>query len=375
MRSTTSILSKIFVKRFYLENVGFFLILFYLFFGTVNGANLISYHHALIQGFISSTGFLLIVLGIWTAYAIKCMWFVMKTLHSPGYDFLFSTMGSIPHGERKRHWIRIQTEIYLPVLIYSAVSIFIAVAEHRYIPAAIIAVVNLLHCVWPLWLYERKIWKPDTIFFTGYIQQWINKHFIKPPVLFFIYELLTNFPMRIISTKLASTGVLWLTFLLLSRDQAFDLRGLQLGVICCALLHMQLMIHHRAFDDTYLSFMENLPIPLWKIYARLTGIYVLLFLPEILMIIVNAAHATSAIGIATVLITGISLMMVFRCLLYFPKMNTEIHIRYTLSISFVTLFMILAHYEWLAILLLQLAAAILFFSRYRKYEAYIDPDL
>ncbi|RFS24885.1 hypothetical protein DVR12_06770 [Chitinophaga silvatica] len=372
MRTTRQILSKIFTQRFYVENLGFFLVLFYLLFGTVNGANLLNYHLSLIRGFLNSTSFLLIMVGIWTAYALKCTAFVMKTLQSPGYDFLYTTMGSIPTGERRRHWLFIQFNIYLPVLIYAGIAIFIAISSHKWMPAVIIGAVNIINCVWPLLLYEKKLWNPDTIFFIGHIQRWLNKHFTKPPVLFFIYELLINFPLRIISTKLASTAILWLTFLLLHRNESFDLRGLQIGVIVCALLHMQLMIHHRAFDDTYLSFMENLPIPVWRHYSRMVGVYLLLFLPEILMIICNAYADTSILGIVTTIAIGLSLLVIFRSFLYFPKMNTEIHIRYTLSISFIVLFMILAHYEWIAILLMQLIAAIIFFAKYRKYEAYIE---
>lgn len=358
-----------------MENLGFFLVIFYLLFGTVNGANLLNYHLALIHGFLNSTSFLLLMLGIWTAYAFKCLGFVMKTLQSPGYEFLYTTLGSIDHTARRIYWLRIQINIYMPVLIYAGIAVYMAIGSQQWIPAIAMIVVNILNCVWPLLLYERKIWNPDTIFFTGHIQRWLNKYFTKPPVLYFIYELLANFPLRIISTKLASGGVLWLTLLLLHRNEEFDLRGLQIGIIVCALLHMQLMLHHRAFDDTYLSFMENLPIPLWRHYLRMAGVYFFLFLPEMIMIVTNAYKYISITGIITTIAAALSLLMIFRSLLYFPKMNVEVHIRYTLSISFIVLFMVLAHYEWVAILLMQVIAAILFFTRYRKYEPYIEPDL
>lgn len=372
MRTTSAILSKIFTQRFYIQNTGFFLVLFYVLFGVVNGANLLAYHKGLMLGFLGNYTFLFIVLLLWTAYALKCSGFILKTFQIQGFDFLYPTMGSIHKPARIRIWFLLHTAIYMPVLVYAGIAFLFAIQQHYYIPAALILLLNIANCIWPLALYERKLSQPDIIFFTGHLQRWINRHFTKPPVLFFLYELLSNFPKRIVSVKLFSAGVLWLTFLVMRQGEYFDLRGLQIGVMLSVLVHMQLMVHHRAFDDTYLNFMENLPIKLFTHYLRLIGVYVIMFLPEMIMITVNAYTKTSAIGLVTVFATALSLLILFRTMLFFPKMNPEVHVRYTLLTSFIVLFMILPHYEWPAIFLLQTASAIIFFKKYRQYEPYIE---
>jgi hypothetical protein len=374
MRTTSAILGKIFTRRFYVQNTGFFLVLFYLLFGVVNSGNLLNYHKSLMLGFLGNYTFLLLVLLLWTSYALKCTGFILKTFQTQGYDFLFPTLGSIDKPARRRMWLMLHTAIYLPVLVYAAIAVAVALQRHYYLPAAIIVALNTANCVWPLPLYERKLLQPDIIFFTGHIQRWLNRHFTKPPVLFFLYELFTSFPQRILSTKLFSAGVLWLTFLVMAQGNYFDLRGLQLGVMVSVLVHMQLMVHHRAFDDTYLSFMENLPISLFTHYMRQIGVYVLMFLPEMVIITAHAYTKTSVAGLLTVFATALSLLVLFRVLLYFPKMNPEIHVRYTLLTSFIVLFMVLGHYEWLAIALLQAASAIIFFKKYREYAPYIEPE-
>lgn len=374
MRTTSAILSKIFTQRFYIQNTGFFLVLFYVLFGVVNGANLLAYHKGLMLGFLGNYTFLFIVLLLWTAYALKCSGFILKTFQLQGYDFLYPTMGSIQKSARIRIWFLLHTAIYMPVLVYAGIAFLFAIQQHYYTPAALILVLNIANCIWPLALYERKLAQPDIIFFTGHLQRWLNKYFTKPPVLFFLYELFSNFPRRIVSTKLFSAGVLWLTFLVMRQGEYFDLRGLQIGVMISVMVHMQLMVHHRAFDDTYLNFMENLPIPLYTHYGRLIGVYVIMFLPEMVMITVNAYTKTSAMGLVTVFGTALSLLILFRTMLFFPKMNPEVHVRYTMLTSFIVLFMILANYEWPAILLLQAASAIIFFKKYRQYEPYIESD-
>lgn len=372
MRTTSAILSKIFTQRFYIQNTGFFLVLFYGLFGVVNGANLLAYHKGLMLGFLGNYTFLFIVLLLWTAYALKCSGFILKTFNLQGFDFLYPTMGSIQKTARIRIWFLLHTAIYMPVLVYAGIAFLFAIQQHYYLPAALILILNVANCIWPLALYERKLSQPDIIFFTGHLQRWINRHFTKPPVLFFIYELLTNFPRRIVSTKLFSAFVLWLTFLIMRRGEYFDLRGLQIGVMLSVLTHMQLMVHHRAFDDTYLNFMENLPISLARHYSRLIGVYIIMFLPEMIIITANAYTKTSPMGLITVFATALSLLILFRVLLFFPKMNPEVHVRYTLLTSFIVLFMVLGNYEWPAVLLLQVASAIIFFKKYRQYEPYIE---
>ncbi|CAL1516954.1 hypothetical protein [Chitinophaga sp. MM2321] len=374
MRSTIDILHKIFTRQFYVQNTGFFLVLFYLLFGVVNGGNLLAYHKSLMLGFLGNYGFLLLVLSLWTLYLLKCTGFILKVLQKQGYEFLYPTMGSMEKADRLKTWVTLHTAIFMPVMIYAGIAGVVAFICQYYIQGIIIVLFVIAMCIWPLALYERKIAQPDVLFFTGKLQRWMNRHFTKPPVLFFLYELLTQFPRRIFSTKLSSAGVLWLTFFLMRQGDYFDLRGLQLGVMVSVLVHLQLMTHHRAFDDTFLNFMENLPISTFTHYTRLIGIYVLLFLPEMIMITVNVYTKTSLPGLITVFCTALSLMVFFRSLLYFPKMDPEIHVRYVLITSFVVLFMILGRYEWPAILLLQTASAIIFFKKYRRYEPFIEQD-
>lgn len=367
-----TVLHKIFTRRFYIQNTGFFLVIFYLLFGVVDGSSLISYHRSLMLGFLSNPLFLTAVLGIWLLYALKCTAFVLKSFQLQGYDFLYPTIGSISKPERRQIWIMLQLSIYLPVLIYAGIAMVVGFAHQYYTTSAIIFLFNIIMCVWPLLLYERKLERPDVLFFTSRLQGWINRRFVKPPVLYFLYELFANFPQRIFIIKLFSAATLWLTFLLLVQTGSFDLRGLQLGMMACVLLHIQLMHHHRAFDDVYLGFMRQLPIPLTIHYLRLAGIYLLLFLPEMLIVAVNVWGKTDWLGTLTVYATTLSLLLIFRSLLYFPKLNPEIHFRYVLLIAFVVLFMVLGGLAWIAVVLMQIAAIIIFFRQYRRYELYIE---
>ncbi|RPD38607.1 hypothetical protein [Chitinophaga barathri] len=371
MGRVTGILQTIFVQRFYIQNTLFFLVLFYLLFGVVNGGNLVSYHRSLMMGFLGSLPFLLIVLALWALYGLKCAGFVLKTFQTQGFEFLYPTLGSLEKHRRMRLWLLIHCGIYLPVLVYGGVAAAVGIAHRLYVPAALVVVFNVLMCLWPLAVYERKLHHPDVNFFTGHLQRWLNRRFTKPPVLYFIYELLSNYPRRILGVKLACAGILWLTFYLLRETGGFDIRGLALGLMLCVIAHGQLMMQHRAFDDTYLGFLRQLPQPLWQHYLRLAGVYILLFIPEMAMM---AANNIPPAALLTCFALAMSMLLLFRCLLYFPKMNAEIHMRYVLLSSFVTLFLVLGGYGWLAVAVMLPASLALFLYLFRSYETYVDQE-
>lgn len=88
MRTTSAILGKIFTQRFYIQNTGFFLVLFYLLFGVVNSANLLAYHKGLMLGFLGNYTFLFLVLLLWTSYALKCVGFMLKTFQLQGLSLI-----------------------------------------------------------------------------------------------------------------------------------------------------------------------------------------------------------------------------------------------------------------------------------------------
>ncbi|RAJ83366.1 hypothetical protein CLV59_103333 [Chitinophaga dinghuensis] len=368
------IFRRIFTGRFYVENTGFFLVLFYFLFGIVNGSNLLYYHLGLMTGFLSSWSFLLLVLFLWLLYTLRITGFVIKTLEQSPYSFLYSTMTCMDDKERRGLWLRLQFQMYLPVFVYGLIAAGVGIFRHYYLPAAIIILFNLLMCIWPVRFYEKKLWQPDVFFFTTRFSRWLDRHFVKPPVLYFYYELFTAFPRKIFTTKLWSAAILWLTFFLMRQSDFMDLRALQLGMIGCVLLHTQLMIHHRAFEEIYLPFMLNLPISTLRNYSRVAGFYVLLLIPEIIIIFFQSNHRFTITEIMTAGITGMTMLLLFRVLLYFPRMNAEVHLRWILLIAFVVLFMILGGALWYAVAGMQLVAALIFFRKFREYEPWIETE-
>src|SRR6201746_1856947 len=86
--SLSELAHKVFIARFYTQNAGFFLFIFVMMFGIVQGGLLLRYHYQLIMGILEVPAALLVALGLWSLYLFKCMKFVSKTIIAPDGFFL-----------------------------------------------------------------------------------------------------------------------------------------------------------------------------------------------------------------------------------------------------------------------------------------------
>jgi hypothetical protein len=356
-------LSKIFTTRYYTQNAAFFFLIFYFFFGIVPGGQLLSYHYTLIKAIVSNTQFLLLVSGIWLLYNLKCMAYIEKTLAAKESTFLYGTLGILEGSRKWRTLFQLHFSIYAPVFVYSCITFIAACNLHFFISAVIILLFNILMTVLPLFSYDYKIKHPGLTTFFAKWQEWLNRKFRKPLWMFYIYELLNGNIKALAITKLIGAAILLITCSLMGTE--YDTRYLLVGLLINLLAHSVLVFNHRLFDDLYLSLIPHLPIPLWKRYLQTGATYLLLLSPEILLLFLKAGPKDLPLFI----ITGVSMLMLLRSLLYFPTLDQDKYFRWVSLTIVGVLFLSLAHLYWYAVVLLQLMAFGIFYYRYYRYEA------
>lgn len=356
-------LTKIFTTRYYTQNAGFFFLVFYFFFGIVPGGQLLSYHYTLIKGIAGNTEFLLLALFIWLLYNLKCLAYVEKTLAAKDCTFLYGTLGILEGARKWRTLYRIHFTLYAPAFIYSMIAVLVACSLHFYISAVIILLFSITMTILPLFSYDHKIKHPGLTPFFATWQEWLNQRFRKPLWMFYIYELLNGNIKALALTKFAGAGILLATCSLMGT--AYDTRYLLVGLLVNLLAHSVLVFNHRRFDDLYLSLVPHLPIPLWKRYLQTGATYLLLLLPEFVLLFLKAGPHDLPLFITL----GVSILMLLRSLLYFPTLDQDKYFRWV-SVAIVgVLFLSLAHFYWYVVVLLQLMAFGIFYYRYYRYEA------
>ncbi len=156
MVSIARLLLKTVVRKFYERNAGFFLFLFYLMFGIVQSSQIVSYHLSLIYGLLSSTIFLLMICIVWVLYLIKCFAFVSAFATSSENDFLLK-LNQLSFLKRFGSAFFIFIIVDLPVLIYLAVIIGVAIHQKLYGQAAMIILFHLIILAIAALLFNKKI--------------------------------------------------------------------------------------------------------------------------------------------------------------------------------------------------------------------------
>ncbi|MEQ8424392.1 MAG: hypothetical protein RIA63_06760, partial [Cyclobacteriaceae bacterium] len=118
MFQIAGVLNRVIVKRFYERNTGFFLFVFLVMFGVVEGSQIISYHLSLIAGMLGSGVFMAVVFGVWLAYSVKCIQFVHEVLDHPKNGFLFLLRG-LNKRKQFQYFLWVIFLLFLPVTVYS----------------------------------------------------------------------------------------------------------------------------------------------------------------------------------------------------------------------------------------------------------------
>lgn len=359
-------LSKIFTGRFYVTNAVIFFLAFYFFFGIVPGYMLPAYHLALIRGFTGNADFLCLVLLGWAVYNVKCALFVLKTLSARESLYLYATLGVLEGRHKWNTWFRIHFSIYLPVLTYSGVAVWIAVKDKHIGAAVIIILFQLLMLVLPLFAYDRKMKNPGTTSLFIRWQQKLNRLFTKPLWAYYLYELLNNGSRSLFITKGVTGLIIIATYSLM--EQPYELRFMLVGLLLVLLAHTVLVFNHRQFDDLKLSISIQFPLPLWKRYMQTSLGYFVLLLPEFIFLAVRTFQVAGILDQLLFICLSVSMLVMWRMLLYFPRLDQDKYFRWVLISIVVSLFMILGYLYWYLVIALQLLAFVIFCIRYYKYE-------
>ena len=363
-------LSKIFTIRYYAKNTGFFLVIFYFFFGIVPGGQLLSYHHTLIKGFTGNMDFLALVCLAWLLYNLKCITFVVNVLSTKEHTFLYGTLGLLEGSAKWATWLWLHTTLYAPVLVYSGIAALIAIQLHFYLAAVVMVLFNIMMLIAPLWFYDHKMKHPGTVSFLARWQQWLNKTIRKPVWALYGYELLNNNMKSLAIAKVVSGLVVIATCSLMGKT--YDVRFILVGFLICILSQVILIYNHRRFDDLYLSLLPQLPLPAWKRYLQTGLLYLVLLLPESILLAYKVWQEAAPEHLIMLVATGVSVLMLLRSLLYFPRMDQDRYFRWVLIIIVTLLFLGLARLYWYGIILLQVPAFTIFYNRYYRYEAPLE---
>ena len=351
MRAIDLVLNKVFVKRFYSENAGFFLVLLGICFGFLKAPQ----HFEINQALAESPIYYLIPIALWLLYAVK----VVRFCYRVGREDDSIMLGSITLvGKSRLFWLvaKAQLNLFLPVVGYGLFMAYVAF-ENQMAGSALIVMGVLVLFVLGLSLWQmNELLKPKDfgLAATGMVLKWNPKFYFE----FYIHNLLSFQGLRLMLMKLLSLLILYISIQVFL-EEGIDLRYLALGALLSATANSFFSMNYAQFERSELQIFRNLPIGLTKSAVSFGLTFMVLSLPELLIIAGQLSSTVKWFELIKLIVFIPSLLMLFMAMAYQPNFNQERFTKQVFFISATLFFVILGHAGVLSLTLLALIVSVL----------------
>jgi hypothetical protein len=359
-----SIVNKTLAGSFYRQNAGFFVLLFLLFFGVVAPSEQLAYHYSLILGMLETPLFLGIVLFAWLLYGLKTSRFLFAALDEPEANFLFK-LGVLSRSRLFWLCMGIQGLLLLPVWAYSFAVMGVAVYRHVYGTALLVPLyMGVINTAGAVCLRMRLL-------FPG--RRWVffmrrrRRQMTVPYWSILIRYLLKEEKALVGGVKLFSCTTLYL----LLRDQGPDDYDLRMPFLFYSLSlfgHGAILYRCRQLENTRLLFYRALSVSQAARFGQYALFYLLLLLPEMLVLGWLTPHPIRVTDTIAFLLSGYSVLLLMNSILYTAPFTNRVFLRLCLLIFGILYCCVLGNYLILLSEIFLVTATILFFRGYARYE-------
>lgn len=354
-------LFKLFVESFYKANAGFFLFFFFIFFGTVNGGSLITYHASLLTSILGSWEITGGVFFFWLLYEAKCLLFLHRIINSKEGSFLYN-LQALPVKKQMLIYVCIQLLVYAPVMAYSIVAMGFG-AKHGYSSAVtIIAAFQILLKAFGTFVIYKRMnnWlKPP-------YQSAVSINLPKPFFSFLLYHFSSQRKAVLAGLKLFS--VLLLYIVLVWNAGKSDNDSFLLFYLLILLAHFIVPFLSVQFLEKELSFCRNLPLQRVQYAVAYLLTYIVLLLPETIYLILYGQSLLSVSEILAYYGVAIAALFLLTAVQYSEAMDRDEYMKVGFALFFVSIFMLHSKAFILWITIQFLIGLLLFWNGFYKYE-------
>lgn len=367
MRAIATLLLKVLVKQFYIVNAGFLLFIFFVFFGMVNSAQLISYHKSLILSMISSPIVMALVWVAWLLYNIKCMLFCNDTIKAADSNYLF-ILRMVPPGKQFIIYLLVSALQYMPMLAYSFFVVCMAVSRSMLLTATAVSAYQFLMVA----LSARVIFVAfNKSTHVPLLEKLSALMGVRNKIKMGYYSFLTLdiFHERKIAfaiVKIFSILLLSVSFVKNGDNFDDDLFSIFFQLILTA--HAILVFYCVNFNETKMYFSRNLPLPLYKVGGMYIFTYALILLPELGFMLVNNHGNLPGSLVILFYCTAVSTLFLYTAILYGCEMDMENYMLFVFVLFVMIFFLQKTGLQFLTMMTILIAAGVSFKTTYYHFE-------
>jgi hypothetical protein len=366
MKPVVHIFIQSFAKPFYTRNSGFFLFIFILMFGVVQGGMLLAYHHKLIMGVLTIPVAFYIVLLLWGLYFMKCAAFVANTLSQQESVFL-NIINRLPAKITLALFFGLQVLLGLPVLLYATAMIGVAMVQHFYVHVVCIVLFLMLACIFCAAFYRRACTQAGLRTFIALRISFPRTYFSA-----LVSVIFHDLPYLYAGFKIFSVMLLYI-FLGRAGDHDPDLRMLWMLLTIAMLGHGVIIQKLRQIEESRLLFYRQLPVNLVQRWVQYVLFYVFLVAPETLVVIKFVPYRLPVAEGTSLLLFFLSLLLFLHALLSAVWLPPRTLLKISFIIFAILYFFILAGAYWVMVMGLFFAATFVFLFRYHRFELKGNP--
>ncbi len=367
MKKIASFLISVIVKQFYIINAGFFLFFFFIFFGVVNGSQLISYHYSLISGMVISPVFMAIVWAGWLLYNAKCITYCTTTIQADDSTYIFA-LKATSTSVQWPVYLFISLLLYMPVLVYSGFVVAIAFTKSAWVTGMFTLLFQLLMILLNAFALNTAINRNNIINPVKKITQALAQLYNIPyrHSTFLLGHIFHSKKMAFAAVKIFSVALLSVSFIRNGDHFDADFFGIFFQLILTG--HAVLVFYCVSFNESHLHFSRNTPLALFRIAAMYLLTFCVLLLPELLFMLINNHGNLPVMHIAELYLTAIATLFFYTATLYACGLNME-RLMLFVFVSFLVIFFLQKSGEQLLLMLGILAAgAAVFRTHYYSFE-------
>ncbi|MFD2920590.1 hypothetical protein ACFS6H_12760 [Terrimonas rubra] len=352
---------------FYREYAGFFLFLFFLFFGTQPSfVDALLFHTALMKSILTSGMFFIIAMLVWLVYALKVFQFFYSTITKTSYLFL-QALNTLPYGQRLAVMLYQQAILLLPATVYFLFVAGMGIYHGHLLATAGIFVTGLL-----LWMFSamacvQVLYKTGSHHNNSFTQKFIR--LLPDNLTGFLLKFCTQ---HIFTALLTIKLISFFCLYGLSRLEAdvYEQRILWLIYISALIGHGVIVYKLHEFIESGLSFLRNMPFPVHKLLLSLLAVYTVLLLPEIWALKSVAIHQGQVMDYTWLVIFGPCFLLLIHGLLYTEQQKLENYFGLLFGIWIVFVFFSLSSQRLLMTGFAQLLALVCFYTGYYRYQPF-----
>jgi hypothetical protein len=358
------ILIKTFAKTFYRQQAGWFLFIFLFFFGLIAPSMQLAYHYALIRGMLETPALMALVWLAWFVYTLQLVRFAEGILASPDHLFLQKLRLLSPPRVYALFFL-VQVMLLLPVIGYAAIVAGVAWYGGAGGASAAVLSYAILLLVLSTCRIAYRIAHPVSI--QTRRRSLSHGRFI-PYWLIQLRFLLAAHKSLLAGIKLFGCAMLYL----LLRDQNPSDHDIRMALLVFSLAmfgHGPQLYKCRWMDNTQLRCYRAMPVPLLRRFTNVAIFCGLLLLPEMLTLGWLTPYPIRLLDALSFFGSGYSLLLLLCCLLSTVNMSTGDFLKLCLVLFGILYGGVLGDFLIALSGFFFFTAAMLFFGRYRRYEA------